>query len=58
MPPPPSYPFPAPPKNPSTAQTKAEFRRKAAILVELMSAQRNEAGTASDAFMQQLSAFR
>jgi hypothetical protein len=48
---------PPPPPN-SHTQTKAEYRRKAAILVELMSAQRNEAGTASEAFMQQLSAFR
>jgi hypothetical protein len=39
-------------------QTKAAYRRKAAILVELMTAQRNEGGTASEAFMQQLSAFR
>jgi DNA-binding FrmR family transcriptional regulator len=39
-------------------QTKAEYRRKAAILVELLSAQRNEGGTASEAFMQQLAAFR
>ena len=40
------------------SQSKAEYKRKAAILVELLAAQRNEGGTASEAFMQQLAAFR
>lgn len=40
-------------------QTKAEYKRKAAILLELMAAQRSsEGGAASEAFMQQLAAFR